>query len=451
MKTKFFLAFLVVVFTALLSNFIFEWLIMRDFENYVRGVREDHLYWITASAESSYDHGKWNPDILSETIHWAMMMGIDIKVLDTGGKEIVSSSRIMKSLPPVMKKRMEGLFQVDKTVGEFQDYPLYYEGQLIGTVSWRPFQKKEIAEKEVIFKKRTRNFLLISFLIAGIGSLIIALFLSQYLSKPVMNLKSAAEKISQGDFSTRTSTKSHDEVGKLSDVFNNMAESLQKEEKLRKQLMSNIAHELRTPLTIMKTQVEALTDGIITDKDKGIENINNEIVRLINLVKGIEDVTTAEASFFSQHEETEINLRDFLSGIAEDMKPLFREKNLHMELLPEKDIVVTTDAQKLEIILRNILSNALKFTERGGISIRYGEDTKRFFIEICDTGKGIPEDNIPLIFSRFYREEKTDTEGLGLGLAIVKELITVMRGEISVKSKVGEGTSFTFFLPGKKN
>jgi two-component system sensor histidine kinase BaeS len=447
MKTKFFLAFLIVILTALLSTFLFERLITRDFENYVRGVQEDQLYWITTSAESSYERGKWNHTILSETVHWAMMMGLDTKILNTHGDEIISSHRIIQSLSPVMQKRMEGLFQIDKTRGVFQDYPLYSEGQIIGTLSTRPFQKQEIAEKEVIFQKRMKNFLLISLLIAGIGSLIIALFLSRYLSKPIADLKLAAEKVAQGDFGVRTNKGADGEIGKLSEMFNKMAESLEREEKLRQQLLSNIAHELRTPLTIMKTQLEGLSDGIITDRAKALKNLDSEMERLIKLVKGIEDVTTAEASFFRRLDETDCNLREFLSGIVDDMRPLFKEKNLSLTLREEKDFSVTVDAEKLETIVRNLLSNALKFTEEGTVSVRYGKNLKKFFIEIQDTGTGISEESIPLIFNRFYKGQKSSAQGLGLGLAIVKELSDIMQGEVTVKSKLGEGSIFTIFLP----
>jgi two-component system sensor histidine kinase BaeS len=442
-----FLAFLTVILTALLSNFIFEWLIMRDFENYVNGVREDQLYWITTSAESGYEQGKWNDAILAETAHWAMMMGLDIKIIDASGKEIVSSQGVMKSIPVPMKERMEGLFHIRQTAGAFREYPLYHAGEMIGTLFSRPFVKKEIAEKEAVFKRRTKNFLVISFLIAGIGSLLIAILFSRYLSNPITRLKEAAERVAQGDFSVRTAVDSRDEVGRLADVFNRMAESLQKEEKLRKQLMSNIAHELRTPLAIMKTQVEALVDGVITDREKGLQNIDSEIGRLTRLVKGIEDVTTAEASFFGRSEKTELNLKEFLTGIADELMPLFEGKNLHIEVADKGDLLVRTDVEKLEIIIRNIVSNSLKFTEQGGVRIDYGKDDERFFLEVSDTGKGIPEEDIPHIFSRFYRGERADSEGLGLGLAIVKELADVLRGEIQVNSKIGEGTRITVFLP----
>jgi signal transduction histidine kinase len=129
------------------------------------------------------------------------------------------------------------------------------------------------------------------------------------------------------------------------------------------------------------------------------------------------------------------------------MSPLFEDKDLALELKDGQDLWINVDVEKLEIILRNIVSNALKFTEKGKVSILYGEEKGKVFIEVRDTGKGIAEENIPLLFNRFYRAEKTDGQGLGLGLAIAKELVTVMHGEIEVKSEIGEGSSFLIYLP----
>jgi len=315
-----------------------------------------------------------------------------------------------------------------------------------------------LLEKESIFKKRTKNFLYISFLIAGGGSILIAFFLSRFLSKPIMSLKTAAEKIARGDLTARTALTSDDEVGKLSKTFNIMAESLQKEEELRKHLFSNVAHELRTPLTIIKTHAEAMADGVI-EREKGLKNIKNEIDRLIRLVKGMEDITAAEASFFAKGETVEINLRGFLSGICDEMLPSFKKKGLDIKILNKGDIFIFADIEKLERITRNIISNSLKFTEKGGVEIDYGTEGEMFFVQIKDTGRGIPEDELPLIFNRFYRGTnyplippltRGGEGGVGLGLAIVKELVDVMAGRIEVKSKAGEGTTFRIFLPIKK-
>jgi signal transduction histidine kinase len=225
-----------------------------------------------------------------------------------------------------------------------------------------------------------------------------------------------------------------------------MVESLQKEETIRKHLMSNVAHELRTPLTIMKTHVEAMTDGIV-DTRKGLENIEGEIERLTSLVRGIEDITAAEASFFAKGQAVQINLKEFLGGLVADLMPPFKSRELYLGIADKPDLIVNTDVEKLEKVLRNIISNALKFTDKGGVSIDYGLKGNSFFIEIKDTGRGIPEDELPLVFNRFYRWEASGIEGLGLGLAIVKELVDVMGGEITVKSRVAEGTSFRVLLP----
>jgi len=113
----------------------------------------------------------------------------------------------------------------------------------------------------------------------------------------------------------------------------------------------------------------------------------------------------------------------------------------------DRDLVVTTDPEKLEKIVRNLLSNSIKFTREGGIKIDYGRQGETFFVEIKDTGRGISEDHLPFIWDRFYRAEKSETTGLGLGLAIVKELVDALGGRIEVQSKLKEGSTFRVYLP----
>src|SRR4030065_938977 len=158
-----------------------------------------------------------------------------------------------------MKQRMEELFHVHKTKGEFTENVIIVKGRKVGTVLVRPFQKELLKEKETAFKKRVQYFLYMSLLIVGVGLILMASLFSRYLSRPITDLKTAAEKIAKGDFDVRINPRSTDEVGMLSESFNSMAGSLKKEEELGKQLMSNWAHELRTPLTIMKTQMEGDT------------------------------------------------------------------------------------------------------------------------------------------------------------------------------------------------
>ncbi len=448
MRTKLFFAFLLVILIVLISHLIFERLVMRDFDEYIRGTREDHLYWVLASVEGSYHDNRWDMNSLTEAVHWGMMLGFDIKVEDENGAEIANSHKVMESLPPAMKRRMEAIIHGHKAEGDYDKYPLYTEGREFGTLHIRPLKKEgPVKVKEAIFKERGKTFLVISFLIAGASALGMAVFLSLYLSRPLRRLKDAAEGVARGDFSVRVEPASGDEIGRLSRSFNFMADALQKEELLRRRLASNIAHELRTPLAVMRAQAEAMIDGVIENRQEGLENIRNEIEKLTMLIEGIEDLTKAEASFFSPGEYSRVNLREFLGGIASSMEPVFREKGLEFAVAQRDEMAVVADIEKLERILKNIVSNSLKYTERGGVRIDYGRGKGEFFIEVRDTGIGIPEDEIPKIFKRFYRGRGASDKGAGIGLALVKEFVDIMGGRIEVESRVHEGTVLRVWLP----
>jgi two-component system, OmpR family, sensor histidine kinase BaeS len=446
MRSKLFLAFFTVIIIALISNFIYEHLIVKDFEDYVNGAKEDKLYWILASVEGSYSDGKWDSVSLHEAVHWATMLGFDLEIFDNNERKLVDTASVMEHLSLSMKRRMESIIDIRSGKGNFESYPLYQEGKEIGTILARELSRVgTITEKEALFKKRGRDFLVMSFIIAGSGALFLAIFFSLFLSLPLNKMKKAVGSMAEGDFSVRIPSVSRDEIGELAERFNFMAEALQREEALRKHLTSNIAHELRTPLTVMKANIEAMIDGVVKNDPEGIENIRIEVEKLIRLVEGIEDITKAEASFFSKKDYSKINLPEFLSNIVTRMKPLAAEKSLDLKLAVNRGLDVLSDPSKLERIIQNILTNAIKNTESGGIWIDYGTEKQMFFIKIRDSGTGIPEDKIPLVFKRFYRGE--DSKGIGLGLAIVKELVDVMGGRIELKSKETEGTEFKIWLP----
>jgi two-component system sensor histidine kinase BaeS len=446
MRNKLFFAFLAVVLTALLSNLLYEYFVTRDFEDYVSGAREDKLYWVLASVEGGYEKGQWDLVDLHDTIHWAIMLGFDVKVLDSEKKELANSDMVVGMLSPSMKRRMKNIVDIKTTTGDFEPFPLYYQGTEIGTLLAREIDRpSSVIRKEMLFKKRGKEFLVMSFAIAGGGAILLSVFFTRFLSLPLKKMRDAVDTMAHRDFSVRLPVTAHDEMGSLSESFNFMAEALEREEALRKHLTSNIAHELRTPLSIMKANVEAILDGVIEDKDRGIKNIQAEVEKLISLVLGIEDITKAEASFFARKDYKMVELRDFLSNIVQKMNPLASAKGLEMMITETKDLSVYTDTDKLERILQNIFSNAIKHTKKGRISISYGSGGDMFFIRVSDSGAGIERNALELIFRRFYHG--ADSTGLGLGLSIVKELLEVMGGSIEVESKRGEGSTFTVRLP----
>ncbi len=448
MRNKLFFAFLVVILLALISNILYERFITQDFEEFMSGLKEDRLYWIMASIEGSYGNDGWDDIALHEALHWAIMLGFDISVQDVNNQQIIDSRAVISMLSPAMKKRMLSISDISSASGEYEHYPLYQEGREIGAMLVRQLSRPGFEEKENLFKERGRYFLLISFLIAGGGAILLSFFFSLFFSRPLKQMKKAVQSLAGSDFSVRVPVNSTDELGRLAQSFNFMAEALQREEALRKHLTSNIAHELRTPLTVMKANIEAMSDGIIADQALGLENIRTETERLIRLVEGIEDITKAEASFFSRKSYAALNLKKFLGDISGRMLPLAAEKGLLLTASGPDDLTVVTDPEKLERIIQNVLSNAIRYTEEGSISISHGEDGKGVFIEISDSGVGMSEERILHIFKRFYRSEAS--EGVGLGLAIVKELLDAMGGTIEVKSHEGKGSSFRIWLPQKQ-
>ncbi len=448
MRTKLFLAFLFIILIALLSNVVFERLIIGDFDDFVRGTEEDQIYWVMASVEGSYKEGEWNMGLLTEAVHWSMMLGFEAYIEDFEGERVLSSSDVLSRMNPNMIERMSSFLNLTSGRGEYRWYPLYVKGDEIGKLYVRPVERSGIIPlKEEIFRDRGRNFLIISFLIAGGGALIMSIMFTMYLSNPLRRLNVSAKKIADGDFSVTEPVPHNifrDELDELRETFNYMADALQREDALRKHLTSNIAHELRTPLTIIRGNLEAIEDGIISDPLEVIDNVKSEIQRITSLVEGIEDVTQAEASFFKRGPSEELDIKEFVESIVSGMRKIIEEKGLYIKTEGPL-ITVRTYPEKLHIVLNNLLSNAYKFTSSGGIRVFWGEFSKEgpkgFYLSVEDTGKGIAEEMITSVFKRFHKD--ASSEGKGLGLAIVKELTEVMGGKVELRSRPGKGARFT--------
>jgi two-component system sensor histidine kinase BaeS len=451
MRTKLFLAFILVISLAIFSNVIFERLIIDDFDEFLQGKEEDNIYWVIASIEGSYKEKQWDWALIHEALHWGLMLGFESYVENASGRVILSSTDVLSSTNPNMLKMMHSLFKLPAGTGDFTWYPLYAGGEEIGKLHIRPLERLgTLPLKEKIFRERGREFLVISFFIAGGGALFLALIFTAFLSKPVRRLTVAAEKIAKGDFAVKehgyesARFLKNDEIERLTESFFYMSEALRREDALRKHLTSNIAHELRTPLAIIKGNLEAVEDGVMSDMQAVMANIRSEIERIISLVQGIEDITSAEASFFKKGEPEEINLKEFIESIATGVRKIIEDKGLYINTAGPS-VSVKTYPEKLHIILKNLLTNAYKFTERGGIEISWGEceNNRRagFYVSVDDTGRGIPEGDREKIFERFYKDK--DSGGTGLGLAIVKELAEVMGGRVEVESYINKGTRVT--------
>lgn len=324
------------------------------------------------------------------------------------------------------------------------------EGGFIGRLYInRGAPEVDIASLQLVYNSLGRFFLW-GGLVAVAIALLLTFFLSRRILSPVKALTSAAERVGRGDFSQRVKTKDKGELGELARTFNSMSDDLERAEKLRQNMVADIAHELRTPLTNVQGYLEALRDGVIEPNAETLRSLSEEATLLARLVDDLQELSLAEAG------ELKLNCQ------AEDIAELIKQTVVAMQAQAKaKGISVTVDLPELPLgnidsrrisqVLRNLLENAVAHTaKRGAIAVTAQQKDKWIEISVTDDGEGIPAKDLPNIFERLYRVDKSRaraTGGSGLGLTIAKRLVEAHGGSISAQSKPGKGSRFSFTIP----
>lgn len=288
-----------------------------------------------------------------------------------------------------------------------------------------------------------------------IFSLILAALLSIYvarrISNPLVRMKQAALSISQGNLQIRVRSIDRDEMSELGQALNYLAEQLQKQQELRIAMTENIAHELRTPLTTLKSFLSAMKDGIWEPTKERLGSCQDEINRLIHLVNDLEQLNEMSSPDF-RLEQTNISLQDHLNKVIKRNEAAFMEQSIELTMGYVPNLRVNWDENRMIQVWNNLLSNALKFSRSGGnVKIDVESEGGYVIITVEDSGTGIPEKDVPHVFERFYRADKSrsrQTGGGGLGLAIAKSIVEAHSGQIWAKNKEDEkGTTFHLKFP----
>jgi signal transduction histidine kinase len=288
-------------------------------------------------------------------------------------------------------------------------------------------------------------------LVVGCVALLLMLVLSNTILKPIRALTLAASRMEQGDLNQRVQIRTKDEIAGLAHAFNTMAQSLQRSEQLRRNLISDVAHELRTPLTNIRGYLEALQDQVIEPDAPVIASLYEEAVLLSRLVTDLQDLTLAEAGQLHL-QRAPIALEDLITNAVNGLALQARSKQLALLIEVPTDLpLVQADPERVGQILRNLLSNAIKHTPaEGKVCVSARAAGQEVEVRVQDTGVGIEAEHLPSLFKRFYRADPSRaraTGGTGLGLAIVEQLVHAHGGHVAVESQVGQGTCFTFTLP----
>ena len=301
------------------------------------------------------------------------------------------------------------------------------------------------------------TFVLIATVIAVLVlcmSLAVSLVYSKRMARPLDEIAAASRKFARGDFSVRVKQQEDptDEMGALIDSFNKMADSLQNAENRRSEFIANVSHELRTPMTTIAGFADGILDGTIPkdQETKYLTSIRDETRRLSRLVRDMLDASQTRARAADPSKRTVFDLTELMLQTLLSFEARATQKNLDVDpQLPENHIMVIADKDAITRVIYNLLDNAVKFATPGScLTLRLYRDAQKAYVSIKDIGETIPPDDLPFIFDRFHKSDRSrslDKDGVGLGLYLVKSIINSHDEDIAVKSEDG-ATEFVFTL-----
>lgn len=410
-----------------------------EFERFSRSQQDERVTQILASLADAYAlRGAWSAADLMGGQHLAVASGASLVLYDAGGTEVIATGGMgMPGMPGMREANVQGTERRE---------PVVIGGRVVGTAVIRfPAGDLLPAEREV--RDALVRAQALGALAAALIALVFALLVAPRITGPVAQLAAATEALRRGERGSRVAVVGDDEVADLGRGFNAMADAIEREDRLRRQLLGDVAHELRTPLTNIQGHLEALRDGVLPAEPATFASLHEEASRLGRLVADLESLARAEAAGFSL-ERSPCDLAAVARDVAAELDDRFRAKGVSLApaLAPAP---VLGDPDRLAQIARNLLSNALKYTPAGGhVRLASARDGHRAILEVTDDGPGIASSDLARVFDRFWRGVNTaGVSGSGIGLTVARELARAHGGDLVARSQPGRGSTFTLDLP----
>jgi len=308
------------------------------------------------------------------------------------------------------------------------------------------------------YKKAVFEAVTYATLASLVAAVLASFFISRQVVTPTLRMMSLSHRIAEGEYEERLSLPGGqqadqiDELGQLALSFNQMADKLEKTETMRRELIGDVTHELRTPLTAVKGYLEGLMDGVLPADPETYQQIHSEINRLQRLVNDLQELSRVEAGAF-QLQLTPVSPASLIERIQSTLGRQFEDKNIQLEISVESNLPdILVDKDRVIQVLTNLVGNALHYTPSGGkVYVHAFREKSVVRFSITDTGIGISAEQMPFIFNRFYRTDKSRTRasgGSGIGLTITKALVQAHQGKIWAESNgEGKGSTFSFLIP----
>lgn len=445
------LIIVVVIVIAVSINSIFE----KKFEEYIIKNNENEVSNLINSIESEYMDGRWNLYSIEKIGENAINKGIFVDLYDTNGNLIWGATtysqdrcnKIMGSIENNMNHTIANWH------GKYTEQSLSLKNsndQVIGSIKIGTYGSLYYMDNDVDFLKEINQGITFIGILMILITIFIAILIANNISKPIEVVSNMTNLMGDGGYYNKIDYQSNIyEIDNLIVSINNLASKLEEQENLRKRLTTDISHELRTPLTNVQTHLEAMIDGIWEPNTERLNSVNEEVIRLTNLVNQLKNL----AKFDSEKSKlnlTEINIEKLIKNIVYNNQGRALEKNINIVFNLES-VNTYLDKDKISQVIVNLLSNAIRYTNAGGnIYINAYKEKESIKIHFRDEGVGIPKESLNHIFERFYRVDESrskDTGGIGVGLTIVKSIVDLHKGKIEVKSKQNEGSEFIITLP----
>ncbi|MCE3202916.1 sensor histidine kinase [Paenibacillus sonchi] len=410
-----------------------------SFGRYVESRQRAEAGFLLADLEQAYDSSdSWNMDKLMGVAHQAMLRNYSIRLFDAAGKLVWDTGNMGMPMSAAAPDEAATRYAVQK------------EGVNVGTLEIRGNGGAEQAQNRDFLQRFNRLSWGALLLVLG-GAYLYSRYMAKGLSRPLVRIKGIAMKMREGDLTERVPlpARTHTEIDEVGQALNYLADTLQQQEKLRKNLTADVAHELRTPLTTVQSYIEAFQDGVWKATPDRLQICHAQIMRLVQLIGDLEQLNAAENPMIQlRHERLCLSdvIRDSIHSVAG--RPELEK--VVLTLKEDKEHWISGDYERLVQVFVNLLNNALKFTKEGQVEISFIEEPSGITVRIADTGAGIAADELPFIFERFYRGEKSrsrKTGGAGIGLAVVKAIVEAHGGQITVTSTLGAGSEFQVHLP----
>ncbi|RDI73656.1 Histidine kinase-, DNA gyrase B-, and HSP90-like ATPase [Gaiella occulta] len=371
------------------------------------------------------DEGGWSPAARETVAHVAALDGLRIVVRIDGRR-----------------------YGPDLTSAVTADAAVTVGGRRVGSVEVAQEGDGLLTPEEAHLQHALDRLHLAAGAAAAVAALLLAFVLAETLSRPLRRIRVAAQRIGQGDLSVRVEPVGDPEVRSVAQALNRLAETLEHEEEIRKQTVADLAHELRTPVNGLLARIEAAQDGVLTGHDN-LEAMHEEALRLTRLLDDLSRLADAEQPGLLL-EKQPLDLGEVVRSTGASFSPRFADAGVGFDV-HVRPAWVDGNAGRLEQVVSNLLSNALRYTERGGsVTVAVGRTGNEAVLEVADTGIGIEPDDLRHVFTRFWRGDRSRspaTGGSGIGLAIVRELVRAHDGRIDVDSTVGKGSRFRVVLP----